>query len=445
MTVTSTKTTMLPALLAACIPLTGVVAWTQPVPPSTANFRSEQMVFEQHQYDHRQQTITIRSSSSSTTTTAEHIYDWATRQGQTVGEFLVPPAFAAEASGPPTKNEILTLQKAFAAFYGTQRDPQAALPLLDESIQAFQRQPADERAGLYRVRGDCKMALKNPTAAIEDYTTAIELLNLPEAKDKADPVELPASILGRARAIRSLGSKATPQQAETAAKDYKEALVLSSREDWDTVEEKLEDGAKTNPYAAWEYGMALRRNEQYEEAKTVHLLASDLFDAISDRSRSVISLLDAGIDAACVEASSSKDSGAKDLLKKAVAYTTTAESRDVSLLQRVVAKEGEGRIVLAAIEWTDTKDKSLRGDAEKELSTACERLDQLEQDALARGKKAPPPSTSTAQPLRFNIDDYPGALETSCSRLTKNKDFQSDRLELPTVMQDKIQKLNQLK
>jgi len=251
--------------------------------------------------------------------------------------------------------------------------------------------------------------------------------------------------LGRARAIRSLGSKATPQQAETAAKDYKEALVLSSREDWDTVEEKLEDGAKTNPYAAWEYGMALRRNEQYEEAKTVHLLASDLFDAISDRSRSVISLLDAGIDAACVEASSSKDSGAKDLLKKAVAYTTTAESRDVSLLQRVVAKEGEGRIVLAAIEWTDTKDKSLRGDAEKELSTACERLDQLEQDALARGKKAPPPSTSTAQPLRFNIDDYPGALETSCSRLTKNKDFQSDRLELPTVMQDKIQKLNQLK
>lgn len=252
--------------------------------------------------------------------------------------------------------------------------------------------------------------------------------------------------LGRARAIRSLGSKVSPQQAETAVKDYKEALVLNSREDWDTVEEKVEDGAKTNPYAAWEYGMALRRNGQYEEAKAVHVLTSDLFDAVSDRPRAVISLLDAGIDAACADALSSKDSGAKALLKKGVGYTTTAESRDVALLQRVVAKEGEARVVLAALEWTDPNDKSLRGDAEKELSTACERLDQLEQDAMVRGKKAAPkPSTSTALALRFNIDDYPGALETSCSRLTKNKDFQSERLELPEVLQDKIQKLNQLK
>ena len=223
--------------------------------------------------------------------------------------------------------------------------------------------------------------------------------------------------------------------------------MLSSREDWDTVEEKVEDGAKTNPYAAWEYGMALRRNGQYEEAKAIHMLTSDLFDSISDRSRSVISLLDAGIDAASVEASSSKDSGAKALLKKAIGYTTTAESRDVALLQRVVAKEGEARVVLSALEWTDPNDKSLRGDAEMELSSACERLDQLEQDAMERGKKnkAPSASTSTAVPLRFNIDDYPGALETSCSRLTKNKEFQSERLELPLVLQDKIQKLNQLK
>ena len=250
--------------------------------------------------------------------------------------------------------------------------------------------------------------------------------------------------MGRARAIRSLGSKVTSKQAQTAVADYKEALVLSSREDWDTVQEKFEDGAKTNPYAAWEYGMALRRNEQYEEAKAVHLLTSDLFDAISDRPRSVISLLDAGVDAACVEASSSKDADAKALLKKAIANTKTAESRDVALLQRVVAKEGEARIVLAAIEWSDPNDKSLRGDAEKELSTACERLDQLEQDALARGKKAPT-STSTSLAMRFNIDDYPGALETSCSRLTKNKEFQTERLELPTALQDKIQNLNQLK
>ena len=106
----------------------------------------------------------------------------------------VPPAFAAEeVTGPPTKDEILTLQKAFAAFYGAQRDPQTALQLLDESVRNFERQPPDERAGLYRVRGDCKMALKNPTEAIEDYAAAIDLLLLPESKNKADPAELPAS------------------------------------------------------------------------------------------------------------------------------------------------------------------------------------------------------------------------------------------------------------
>ena len=107
----------------------------------------------------------------------------------------IPSAFAAEGeTGPPTNDEIITLQKAFAAFYGAQRDPQTALPLLDESIQNFLRQPPDERAGLYRVRGDCKMSLKNPSEAIEDYTTAIDLLRLPESKNKADPAELPASM-----------------------------------------------------------------------------------------------------------------------------------------------------------------------------------------------------------------------------------------------------------
>jgi hypothetical protein len=43
----------------------------------------------------------------------------------------------------------------------------------------------------------------------------------------------------------------TKAQAETAAKDYQLALRLSSREDWDTNAEKEEDGARTNPYAAW--------------------------------------------------------------------------------------------------------------------------------------------------------------------------------------------------
>mmetsp|Transcript_24927 Transcript_24927/g.58486 ORF Transcript_24927/g.58486 Transcript_24927/m.58486 type:complete len:443 (-) Transcript_24927:59-1387(-) len=442
MTSATTRTKFFPVVLAAALVRWTVVdAWAPPpiAPPAVVVASSTQNAREE----------------ASTAKLSDHVRGWVARESRSASEWIgVPPAFAADdvattTTGPPTKEEILTLQKAFAAFYGTQRDPQTALQLLDESIRNFERQPPDERAGLYRVRGDCKMALKNPVEAVEDYASAIDLLLLPESKNKADPAELPASTLGRARAIRSLGSKASSQQVETAAKDYKEVLVLSSREDWDTIEEKVEDGAKTNPYAAWEYGMALRRNGQYEEAKAIHSLTSDLFDSISDRPRAVISLLDAGIDAACAEASSGIDSGAKALLRKGVGYTTTAESRDVALLQRVVAKEGEARVVLAAMEWTDPNDKSLRNDAEKDLSTACERLDQLEQDAMERGKKKvvkdPSKLVSQVPKLRFNIDDYPGALETSCARLTKNKEFQQERLELPEIIQEKIQKLNQLK
>ena len=55
--------------------------------------------------------------------------------------------------------------------------------------------------------------------------------------------------LGRARAIRSQGNEATQLQLEQAAKDYQLSLRLSSREDWDTNDEKEQDGAGRNPYA----------------------------------------------------------------------------------------------------------------------------------------------------------------------------------------------------
>ena len=173
----------LPLVLSVTLQLTGVSAWAPQLPPPMVNSPSVQVIQNQHR-------------QTAPTTMSDHIGDWFSNQGQVVNELVgIPPAYAAEGeTGPPTKDEILTLQKAFAAFYGAQRDPQAALPLLDESVKSFQRQPPDERAGLYRVRGDCKMALKNPTEAVEDYTTAIDLLRLPESKNKADPIELPASM-----------------------------------------------------------------------------------------------------------------------------------------------------------------------------------------------------------------------------------------------------------
>jgi hypothetical protein len=75
----------------------------------------------------------------------------------------VPPALALSTEsqtvtvGPPTNQEVGLLQQAFGAFYGAQRDPIAAESLLSQSIASWQRQPPDEQAGLYRVRGDCYM------------------------------------------------------------------------------------------------------------------------------------------------------------------------------------------------------------------------------------------------------------------------------------------------
>lgn len=108
-------------------------------------------------------------------------------------EWLLPqPAFAADIA-PPSNDEVQTLRSAFAAFYGANRDAQAAEPLLTQSIQAWERQAPDEKAGLYRVRGDCYMVLMKPLVAIQDYTTAINLLQGPGG-DKADPSELPSAV-----------------------------------------------------------------------------------------------------------------------------------------------------------------------------------------------------------------------------------------------------------
>jgi len=237
--------------------------------------------------------------------------------------------------------------------------------------------------------------------------------------------------LGRARAIRSLHTKATSEQRKLATQDYEQALKLSAREEWDTAQELLEDGARTNPYAAWEYGMALRLSGDYEKAMDVHTLASEYFDDIGDRARSVMSFLDAGIDAASTK---DKLETAKTMLKEGIQKTKTVEGRDIPLLQRVIAKEGEARMALASVAWT-TSDSY---EAERQLGLACQRLDQLEADTIQRNKMNPPPKLPPK--LFFNIDDGVDALDISCSRL-RNQEFLKDRLEWPTPLQERVGKL----
>lgn len=227
----------------------------------------------------------------------------------------------------------------------------------------------------------------------------------------------------------------TKTQAETAAKDYQLALRLSSREDWDTNMEKEEDGAKTNPYAAWEWGAALRLTEEYQEAARIHTLAADFFDDIGDRARSVIADLDAGIDLAAT----TDNDKATITLKNAIQRTTTVEGRDIKLLQRVIAKEGEGRMALASVLWVSGD----RSEAEAQLGKACERLDQLEADAQARVKAGTGNLIKEPERLKFNIDDGATASDISCSRF-KSQDYVSDRLEWPASLQQKLTKLETL-
>lgn len=280
-----------------------------------------------------------------------------------------------------------------------------------------------------------------PEEAEKDYTITINLLTGPGG-ELADPNELPAALLGRARAIRSISTltstKLSTDQYTNIANDYQTSLRLSSREEWDTNEENESDGATRNPYAAWEWGMSKRGAGDSKGAAEIHTLASLAFKDIGDRAHSVMSALDAGIDLA----GTNEIEEAKQVLEKAIQSTTSVEGRDVELLQRVIAKESEARMALASILWS----QNLKSDAEAQYGEACGRLDQLQADAdsreAARIKTGAMPPIKI-QKLSYTIDDTAGP-ELSCSRF-KNEKFVRDSLLWPESLQQKMSNLNNLK
>jgi tetratricopeptide (TPR) repeat protein len=363
----------------------------------------------------------------------------------------------SDATRPPSNEEIKTLQKAFALFYGTDRNVEEAVNLLTKSIESWEasHQGGDEIAGLYRVRGDAYMELIQPKLAAGDYSKAIELLDGPDG-NKADPEEKPACRLGHGRAIRSLGMAATKEQARSASIDYEVYFRLVSRLDDDdkeagaTFSDAIIDGIQRNPYAAWEWGMVNRVAGDYDTAAEVHRLAAKAFEEIADKPRSVISALDQGIDLAAGlgESNDSKDNGkklavVKKTLEDAIASDVNVEGRDVELLQRVVAKEGEARIALSGILW-NSKEKA---GAEAQFGEACSRLDDLNQDYQAREQerikkgRMPPPKVKR---LGFSIDDIVGADEASCSRF-KNEKYIQEKLVWPQGLQTKVNNFLTLK
>jgi len=390
------------------------------LPPQDTNTVAESIVYE---------TTTITTHSRMNNPLMEGISNW-----------LLPPANAAtttEAAKPPTDSEVKLLRDSLGALYG-ERNPEKAEGLLTQAIDAWERQAPDEKAALYRVRGDCYMQLLRAEDAVKDYTTTIDFLKGPGGEG-ADPGELPAATLGRARALRGMtGKKLSIEEYKQMAEDYQISLRLTSGEEWDTNEENEADGATRNPYAAWEWGMAKRASGDFKGAAETHSLASLAFKNIGDKARAVISSLDTGIDLAATD----NVEEAKKVLNDAIQSTTSVEGRDIELLQRVIAKEAEARVALASVYWGNNE----RAAAEAQLGEACSRLDQLQVDADAREAArvksgAIPPIT--VPKLRFTIDDTAGA-ELSCSRF-KNEKFISETLLWPSTLQDKVSRLNKLK
>lgn len=192
----------------------------------------------------------------------------------------------------------------------------------------------------------------------------------------------------------------------------------------------------------------------------MHRLASVAFDEIGDKPRSVICALDRGLDlAAGLDESSddvasgggkgkgavSKENGkklafAQKTLEDAISSTVNVEGRDVELLQRVVAKEGEARVALSGVLWNSNS----KGAAEEQYGTACSRLDELNADYQAREadrikKGRMPPIKPRGSTLGFSIDDLVGADEASCSRF-KNEKFIEEKLVWNDGLRAKVNK-----
>eukprot|EP00985_Skeletonema_marinoi_P001989 scaffold809_cov91-Skeletonema_marinoi.AAC.2 len=410
-------------------------------------------------YDNSASVATTSIQSTTSSSSSSLLSDWNPLE-KDIHNWLTSSSniLLSDATRPPSNEEIKTLQKAFALFYGSDRNVEEAVNLLTKSIESWEatNQGGDETAGLYRVRGDAYMELTQPKLAAGDYSKSIELLDGPDG-NKADPEEKPASRLGHGRAIRSLGMAATKDQAKSASIDYAVYFSLVSRLDDDNdkeagamFSEAIIDGIQRNPYAAWEWGMVNRVVGDYDAAAEVHRLAAKAFEEIGDKPRAVISAMDQGIDLAAGlgESNDSKDNGAKltmakKILEDAITSDINVEGRDVELLQRVVAKEGEARIALSGVLW-NSKEKA---GAEAPFGEACSRLDDLnrdyrerEQERIKKGRMPPP----KVKRLGFSIDDIVGADEASCSRF-RNEKFIQEKLVWPEGLQTKVSKFLTLK
>ncbi|GAX19194.1 hypothetical protein FisN_4Lh219 [Fistulifera solaris] len=330
----------------------------------------------------------------------------------------------AATPAPPSSADIQLLRQAFAEFYGMNRDLPKSLELLNAVIERWQGQAPEEVAGLYRVRGDCHFALADASAAAADYDQAVQLIQKSNGQD-----ELAVALLGRARANKSMLRPGDSKTAMNIAKDYQLGLQLTGRqEDWDTDEELILDGIRRNPYAAWEWALVLRVAEDYNKAAEIHQLAAEAFDEIGDKAHSSISWVDAAL-----------DTSNSNLLKTVLAVKFdkgVVEGRDSEMVQRVLAKESEANMALAALYWSAGE----RSPAEEQLQNACSRLGKVQQ-VLSKVNNAKEKEDEALR-LAYSIDDHPVLLD--CSEY-RNDDLLKTKLDWPESLRTKMGQLQKVR
>ena len=332
---------------------------------------------------------------------------------------------AAQTPAPPTQTDVQLLRQAFAEFYGVNRDLPKSLALLTAAVERWQGQAPDEVAGLYRVRGDCYFALADAKAAAADYDQAVRLIQTSTVQD-----ELSVALLGRARANKSMLHAGDTKMAVQIAQDYQRGLQLSGRpDDWDTDEELLLDGIRRNPYAAWEWASVLRVAEDYTKASEIHQLAAEAFDEIGDKAHSSISWVDAAL-----------DTSNTNLLKTVLTVKfdkSVVEGRDPEMVQRVLAKESEANMALAALYWSSGE----RNAAEEQLQNACSRLGKVQQVMTKVNTSGKEKEEETPR-LSYSIDDHQFLLD--CSEY-RNEELLKGKLDWPDSLRTKMGQLQKLR
>mmetsp|Transcript_27578 Transcript_27578/g.45232 ORF Transcript_27578/g.45232 Transcript_27578/m.45232 type:complete len:201 (-) Transcript_27578:83-685(-) len=194
--------------------------------------------------------------------------------------------------------------------------------------------------------------------------------------------------------------------------------------------------------------MVNRVAQNYDKAAEIHRLAANAFEEIGDKPRSVICALDRGLDLASgLDSSSDGESSkklatAKQTLEDAIQSDVNVGGRDVELLQRLVAKEGEARIALSGILWNSSNQN--KGAAESQYGTACARLDELNSDYNAREEERVKsgrslPIKPRGASLGYSMGDIVGAEEASCSRF-KNEKFIEEKLVWNEGLQRMVKK-----